>query len=71
MTMQTNVNGRLRALAGCAAYLTIALVFIAGVRWLLPLPYWVLMLSGAGAHIAGRIAYSMVRNGRDTDDFLR
>lgn len=70
MTMQSYVNGQLRALGGCAAYLTIALVFIAGARWALPLPYWVLMLLGAAAHVAGRAAYSLVRKGRDRDDVL-
>lgn len=69
MTMQTYVNGQLRALGGCAAYLTIALVFIAGVRWLLPLPYWVLMLLGAAAHVAGSTAFRLVRSRRERDDF--
>jgi hypothetical protein len=69
MTMQTFVDGQLRALGGCAAYLIVASLFTAGARWLLPLPFWVFMLLGGAAHIAGRAAFKLARYGRDKSGF--
>ncbi|WP_326504914.1 hypothetical protein [Noviherbaspirillum album] len=67
MTMQTFVNGQLRALGGCVVYSIIAAAFIAGARWMLPLPYWGLMLLGGVTHIVGRAAFNLVKHGPDPD----